>query len=143
MRWRVAARQTVRVLVDTADGSAHATVHGVAALEGGRGRLAHVEALGQCAARPFPLDGLLADAVDVLRGERSLYMSLLFINLLFVTFMPRTSYIDAFAVIRLAAGMMAAALLWSAAYRPKWLRYLAALWLPSGLLVFVLPGVVV
>lgn len=81
---------------------------------------------------------------DVLRGERGLFMFLLAANVLFVAFLPRASYIDAFAVMRLAAGMMAAALLWLAATnRRRGLKFLAALWAPSGLLLLMLPGVLV
>lgn len=84
----------------------------------------------------------LALARDLLRGDRSLAAILLGVNLLFVMFMPRASYIDAMAVMRLSAGMMAAALLWLAeSNRRRWLPYLAALWVPSGLLLLVLPGV--
>jgi len=79
---------------------------------------------------------------DARRGEHGLFALLLSANLLFVMFLPRASYIDAFAVLRLAAGMLAAAFLWLAATgRRRWLPYFAALWLPSGVLLLVLPGV--
>ncbi len=86
----------------------------------------------------------LALARDALRGARGLYAFLFGANVLFVMFMPRASYIDAMAVMRLAAGMMAAALIWLAATnRRRWLLYFAALWLPSGVLLLILPGVLV
>lgn len=85
----------------------------------------------------------LALARDALRGEHGLPAVLLGVNLLFVMFLPRASYIDAMAVLRLAAGMMASTLLWLAASnRARWLPYFAALWLPSGLLLLALPGIV-
>jgi len=90
----------------------------------------------------IPSIGLvLSLARHVRRGDRSLASILLGANLLFVMFMPRASYIDAMAVMRLSAGMMAAALFWLAESNRRWLPYLAALWIPSGLLLLVLPGV--
>ncbi|MGH2594133.1 MAG: hypothetical protein ACRDGG_11540 [Anaerolineae bacterium] len=84
----------------------------------------------------------LALARDALRGRRGLSAFLLGANVLFVTFMPRASYIDTFAVMRLAGGMMAASLIWLAATdRRRWLPYFAGLWAPSGLLLLILPGV--
>jgi hypothetical protein len=40
----------------------------------------------------------------------------------------------------LALGAQVAILLWSAQTRPRFLRWAAALWAPSVLMVFIIPG---
>jgi hypothetical protein len=54
--------------------------------------------------------------------------------------MPHASWVDPLAVLRLALGLMAALLLWMGQSHPRALRWAAALWGPSLLLAFIIPG---
>jgi hypothetical protein len=54
--------------------------------------------------------------------------------------MPHASWVDPLAVLRLALGLMAGLLLWMSQSRPRALRWAAALWGPSLLMAFLIPG---
>jgi len=57
-----------------------------------------------------------------------------------IAFLPAPTWIDPLAILRLAVGLILAIQLWLAALRPSWLPFAAGLWLPSILLVFMIPG---
>ena len=54
--------------------------------------------------------------------------------------LPLATWVDPLAVLRVACGLIAALVLWLARARPRALRFAAALWTPSLLLAFLLPG---
>lgn len=54
--------------------------------------------------------------------------------------MPRPTWADPLAILRVGLGFLVAVLLWLASSHPRVLPYAAALWLPSGLLLFLVPG---
>jgi hypothetical protein len=56
--------------------------------------------------------------------------------------MPHASWVDLLAVLRLALGLMMALLLWVSQSNPRTLRWAAALWGPSLLVAFIIPGYV-
>ncbi len=61
-------------------------------------------------------------------------------NAAFIAVLPSPTWVDALAVLRLSVGLMIALLLWLAKARPSWLLFIAGLWVPSLLLLFMIPG---
>jgi hypothetical protein len=57
-----------------------------------------------------------------------------------IAFLPAPTWIDPLAILRLAVGLILAIVLWLAYARPSLLPFVAGLWLPSILLVFMIPG---
>jgi hypothetical protein len=56
--------------------------------------------------------------------------------------LPALTWVDPIAVLRFSLGLIAAALLWGASHHPRLLIYIFALWLPSGLILFLIPGMI-
>lgn len=83
---------------------------------------------------------LLKQRKDSSRGEAALWAWCLILNGLFIAFAPRASYIDLLAMMRLSLGLITAGLLWMAAAHRKRMVWLAALWGPSFLLAWMIPG---
>lgn len=54
--------------------------------------------------------------------------------------LPLATWVDPLAVLRIACGLIAALVLWLARVQPRLLRFAAALWAPSLLVAFLLPG---
>lgn len=54
--------------------------------------------------------------------------------------MPMLTWADPIAILRIGLGLIVAILLWSASLHPRILPYAAALWLPSCLILFMVPG---
>jgi hypothetical protein len=61
-------------------------------------------------------------------------------NAVFIAVLPLPTWMDPLAVLRLGAGLMFALLLWLARARPAWLLFMAGLWGPSLMLLFMIPG---
>jgi hypothetical protein len=59
-----------------------------------------------------------------------------------VAFLPKPTWEDPIAVLRVALGLLAAILVWLAGSRPRLLPYTAALWAPSGLVLFMVPNMI-
>jgi len=79
---------------------------------------------------------LLALLQDAFWQSLNLFSFLVAANALFVIFMPRPSYFFMLTALRLAAGMMSAALVWLAASgRRRWIPLFVAVWLSSGVLM--------
>ncbi len=55
--------------------------------------------------------------------------------------LPQPTWLDPLAILRLATGLIAALLLWFAAHHRRWLPFAAALWLPSCLVLVLVPGI--
>lgn len=70
------------------------------------------------------------------------HVLLVLIQFALVAFLPSWTWSDPLAVIRVGIGVVAAILLWAAARHPRVLPYAAALWGPSSLLLFLMPGLV-
>jgi len=60
-----------------------------------------------------------------------------------IVLLPLASWVDPLAVLRLALGSLVAIVLWSAQCHRRLLRWEAALWGPSILLAFLIPGYIV
>jgi hypothetical protein len=93
------------------------------------------------AVAPAMLGGVAA-LWDLVRGKGETGESswLLLANAGLILLLPMASWVDPLAVLRLALGAQVAILLWSAQTRPRFLRWAAALWAPSVLMVFIIPG---
>jgi hypothetical protein len=65
---------------------------------------------------------------------------LMLANSAVIAFLPVPTWVDPLAILRLAVGVMIAILLWLARARPSWLPFAGGLWIPSVLLVFMIPG---
>jgi hypothetical protein len=59
-----------------------------------------------------------------------------------IAFMPGPTWADPLAILRVGLGLMAAVLVWLASTHPRLLPFAAALWLPSGLVLFFVPGLI-
>jgi hypothetical protein len=57
-----------------------------------------------------------------------------------IAFMPGPTWADPLAILRVGLGLLAAVLVWLASTHPRLLPFAAALWLPSGLVLFFVPG---
>jgi hypothetical protein len=93
---------------------------------------------------PAILFGYLA-ARDLLRGlhdRRGADAWLVIGSAALVSVLPQPSWVDPLAIIRFGLGLVAAVLLWSAAYRPRLLPAATGLWIWSGLLLLVIPRMV-
>lgn len=93
---------------------------------------------------PAAVAGLVA-AWDV-RSSPSIPASgdalLVVLHLILVAFLPSWTWGDALAVLRVGIGVVAAILLWAASTHPRALPYTAALWGPTSLLLWIMPGMV-
>lgn len=67
---------------------------------------------------------------------------LVVLHLFLVALLPSWTWGDALAVLRVGMGVVVAVLLWAASIRPRVLPYTAALWGPTGLLLWIMPGMV-
>jgi hypothetical protein len=91
---------------------------------------------------PAAIAGIAA-VVDFLRQKADLASAdtvIMFASSAVLAFLPAPTWVDPLAVLRLAVGLILAILLWLARARPSWLPYAAGLWVPSILLVFMIPG---
>ena len=61
-------------------------------------------------------------------------------NIAFLVFLPRTSYVDGNALLRLSGGLVISITILTAACAPRVLRYLSALWGISPILAILIPG---
>jgi hypothetical protein len=61
-------------------------------------------------------------------------------NIALLVFLPRTSYEDGIALFRLSSGLVTSITILTAAWAPRALRYLAALWGISPILAVLIPG---
>jgi hypothetical protein len=57
-----------------------------------------------------------------------------------VAVMPAPTWADPLAILRVGLGLLVTVLLWLASSHPRALPYAAALWLPSGAVLFWVPG---
>jgi hypothetical protein len=57
-----------------------------------------------------------------------------------VAVMPQPTWIDPLAILRIGLGLLAALLVWLAQAHPRWLPIAAGLWLSSGLMMALIPG---
>jgi hypothetical protein len=91
---------------------------------------------------PALLAGLLS-ALD-LRGEinnRSGRDAILVLShIALIAFLPRLTWEDPIAVLRMALGLHITVLVWLAGARPRFLPYAVALWLPSSLVLLFVPN---
>jgi hypothetical protein len=67
---------------------------------------------------------------------------LVLVHFLVIAILPQTTWEDPLAVLRTSIGLVAAILLWMASHHPRLLPYAVALWAPSGLILFLVPGMV-
>lgn len=63
-------------------------------------------------------------------------------HFLVIAILPQTTWEDPLAVLRTSIGLVAAILLWMASHHRRLLPYAVALWAPSGLILFLVPGMV-
>jgi hypothetical protein len=61
-------------------------------------------------------------------------------QLAMIAVLPRPTWVDPLAVLRTGLGLLVALILYLAAMYPRGLPYLAALYVPSSLLAFLIPG---
>ena len=61
-------------------------------------------------------------------------------NIVFLIFLPRTSYVDGNALLRLSSGLVISVTILTGTCAPRALRYLAALWGVSPILAILIPG---
>ena len=77
------------------------------------------------------------------RESPSLAAWLVLFNVAVLATLPVESWEDPLAILRLALGTMAAGLLWLSQVQPRILPYSAAIWIPSLLIAFILPGLLI
>ena len=68
---------------------------------------------------------------------------LILLNVGLLATLPIQSWEDPLAILRLGLGAMVAGLLWLSQVKPRLLPYSAALWIPSLLIAFLLPGLLI
>jgi hypothetical protein len=73
-------------------------------------------------------------------GEYSKDAFLVLAQVGLVSLMPALTWGDPLAVLRVGLGLLAAVLVWLASSHPRVLPFAAALWLPSGAVLFLVPG---
>lgn len=91
---------------------------------------------------PALLAGAVA-VVDAWRNRRTTWgrdALLVLIHLGFISVMPMLQWEDPLAVLRVGLGLMLGVLLWLASSHPRWLPLAVAVWGPSGLVLFFVPG---
>lgn len=74
------------------------------------------------------------------KTEQSRDALLVLANAGLIAIMPAPTWIDPLAILRLALGLLIALLLWFASSHKRALPYAAGLWLPSGLILVSVPG---
>ena len=74
--------------------------------------------------------------------QKNLDAVLVLTQAVFVAVMPELTWADPIAVLRVALGLLVAILLWLASTHRRMLPYAAALWAPTGMILFLLPGMV-
>lgn len=98
--------------------------------------------VGLWAVGPAMIAGIAA-VVDFL-GNRDKIDSadsvIMFASSAVIAFLPAPTWVDPLAILRLGVGLILAILLWLARKRSSWLPFAAGLWIPSILLVFLIPG---
>ena len=57
-----------------------------------------------------------------------------------VAVMPQPTWVDPLAILRIGLGLLAALLVWLASTHPRWLPIAAGLWLSSGWMMTLIPG---
>lgn len=70
----------------------------------------------------------------------SLTVWLLLANVLVIAMLPADSWVDPLAVLRLGIGVLVAVVLWTAETQPRLIGIPAAIWIPSLLIVVLIPG---
>ena len=73
----------------------------------------------------------------------SLMAWLILVNVALLVTLPVESWVDPLAILRLALGALVAGLLWLSQVKPRLLPYVAAIWIPSILIAFLLPGLMI
>ena len=73
----------------------------------------------------------------------SLMAWLILVNVALLVTLPVESWADPLAILRLALGALVAGLLWLSQVKPRLLPYVAAIWIPSLLIAFLLPGLLI
>lgn len=94
---------------------------------------------------PALLAGLLA-IIDFIRispaAENDKALFFLLSQVALISVLPTPTWEDPLAILRFGMGLIAAILIWLPGRHPKLLPFFAGLWLPSGALLFVVPGMV-
>jgi hypothetical protein len=90
---------------------------------------------------PAALAGAWA-AWDALRGQAEVRRDAVMViaQAGLVATMPLPTWVDPLAILRLGLGLLAALLVWLARAHPRWLPIAAAVWLSSGLMMTLIPG---
>ena len=90
---------------------------------------------------PAMLAGAWA-AWDVWRKQDALRRDALMVaaQAALVAVMPQPTWIDPLAILRIGMGLLAALLVWWASAHPRWLPIAAGLWLSSGWMMTLIPG---
>jgi hypothetical protein len=91
---------------------------------------------------PAVMSGVAA-LFDLGRGwntERSRDALLVLAQVALLATLPRLTWEDPLAILRVSLGLLAAVLIWLAGSHPRWLPYAAGLWAPSGLVLFFVPN---
>lgn len=70
----------------------------------------------------------------------SLFAWLILLNVALLATLPVESWEDPLAILRLGLGALVAGLFWLSQVKPRLLPYTAAIWIPSLLIAFLLPG---
>ena len=68
------------------------------------------------------------------------HVFLVLAQLAMIAVLPLSTWVDPLAVLRTGLGLLASMILYLAATYPRGLSYLAALYIPSCLLAFLIPG---
>lgn len=88
--------------------------------------------------------GVLFATIDLIRKFGSnLGRDVLLVigQVVLIASMPMLTWEDPIAILRIGLGLIIAILLWLASFHPRLLPYAAGLWLPSCLLIFLVPGI--
>ena len=73
----------------------------------------------------------------------SLAAWLILVNVGLLATLPVESWADPLAILRLGLGALVGGLLWLSQVKPRLLPYVAAIWIPSILIAFLLPGLLI
>lgn len=84
--------------------------------------------------------GALWQILRTPRSEASRDAAMVLVNAGVIASLPVLTWVDPLAVLRMAIGLMIAIVLWLSGTRPRLLALAFALWAPSLLLAFLIPG---
>jgi hypothetical protein len=84
-----------------------------------------------------------AKALKEFKSIMAVESILVLVNFVIIATLPAASWVDPLAVLRLGLGLLFAGVLWLNRYMPRGVYYGAAIFLPSLLMIFLIPGFLV